>query len=55
MKIQRHFTVAAGEGCKFTLWKNSLDQYGQAVTSKVVKELLKIIFKGYSYHSTSNP
>lgn len=29
------------EGCKFTLWKNSLDQYGQAVTSKVVKELLK--------------
>ncbi|NLK97813.1 MAG: DNA topoisomerase III [Epulopiscium sp.] len=28
-------------GCKFTLWKNSLEQYGQAITSKMVKELLK--------------
>jgi len=29
------------DGCKFTIWKNSLEQYGQAITPKMVKELLK--------------
>ena len=27
-------------GCKFTLWKNSLERYGVSMTDKLVKELL---------------
>ena len=27
-------------GCKFTLWKNSLERYGVPMTDKLVKELL---------------
>ncbi|AFS78146.1 DNA topoisomerase 3 [Gottschalkia acidurici 9a] len=29
------------EGCKFTIWKNSLEKYGIEVTSEMIKELLK--------------
>lgn len=28
-------------GCKFTIWKNSLEAYGQQITPQIVKELLK--------------
>ena len=29
------------QGCKFTVWKNSLEMYGQEVTSALIKELLE--------------
>ena len=35
------FCTSWREGCKFTIWKNSLENYGLEVTPDIVEELLK--------------
>ena len=36
-----YFCTHWREGCKFTIWKNSLENYGLEVTPDIIKELLK--------------
>ena len=35
------FCTSWREGCKFTIWKNTLESYGLEVTQDMVEELLK--------------